>query len=78
MRPERMLDAGHATINFNTIVQSSVAAISFVFCNNGFDNTYEHNTIVKAPIGIANESSQDVIAGNRFYDVTTPTTTCHP
>jgi nitrous oxidase accessory protein len=64
------------TINSNTIVQSSVAAISFLHCNDGFDNTYEHNTIVNAPIGIANVSTQDVSGGNTFYDVTTPTTAC--
>ena len=68
--------SGGATINSNTIVQSSSAAISFTFCNAGLANTYKHNTIVGAPIGIANESSLDVIAGNNFYNVTTATTAC--
>jgi hypothetical protein len=64
------------TINSNTIVQSSVAAISFAICNNGSDNIYKHNTIVNAPVGIANISTSDVSSGNQFYDVTTPTTPC--
>jgi hypothetical protein len=67
---------GGATINSNTIVQSSTAAISFTFCNDGLANTYEHNTIVDAPVGIANESTQDVIAGNIFYNVPTTSTAC--
>jgi Right handed beta helix region len=67
---------GSVVIDSNTIVQSSVAAINFVICNNGAENNYKSNTIVGAPIGIENESPGDVIAGNNFYNVTTPTTPC--
>jgi parallel beta-helix repeat protein len=57
----------------NTIVQSSVAGID-VDCSSG--NVTENNTIVSAPVGIANVDSGDVIKRNAIYNVTASTTPC--
>jgi hypothetical protein len=67
-------DGGGETIGSNTIVQSTTAAID-LDCAQG-QRMAERNTIVSAPIGIANVPSGDAITGNSFYDVTTATTAC--
>jgi len=69
-------EGGTSVIDSNTIAQSNTVAINFVVCNDGNDYTYEHNTIVDAPIGIENEGRGDISSGNAFYNVATPTTTC--
>ncbi|MGA9529267.1 MAG: hypothetical protein WBS24_14225 [Terriglobales bacterium] len=63
---------GGAAITSNTIMQSSTVAIDL---DCGYA-TAEHNNISDAPKGIANIGLGDVVKGNIFSDVTTPTTTC--
>jgi hypothetical protein len=64
------------TIEGNTFVQSSVAAIDIPNCNDGVANIIKGNTFVGAPAGIVGLDRFDVLAGNNFYDVTSPTTAC--
>jgi hypothetical protein len=64
------------TIEGNTFVQSGVAAIDLGDGCNGITNTIKRNTFVGAPVGIAGVDGFAVLAGNNFYNVTTPTTGC--
>lgn len=64
---------GGLVIKSNSVVQSAVTAIELE-CNQY--STAEHNMISDAPVGIADIASGDIIKGNHFTDVTTPTTAC--
>ena len=66
---------GDALVKSNTIVESSIEAID-IDCS--AQVTAEKNTIVGAPIGIANVASGDTISGNLYHGVPTKTTMCAP
>jgi hypothetical protein len=67
---------GRAAVKSNSIVQSSIAAIDLDCALSTSDDIAKNNTIVGAPVGIANVGSGDAIAGNIFYNVPTATTLC--
>ncbi len=64
------------TIEGNTFIQSSVAAIDFGNCNDGVTHNIKENTFVGAPVGIEGVDRFAVLVGNNFYNVTSPTSTC--
>jgi hypothetical protein len=74
---EVVYSSNHDVISSNEIAQSSVEAISLPFCG-GFGGvaTVEDNRIVNAPVGISSVYSGDLISGNQFYGVATPTVAC--
>lgn len=68
------LGAG-AVVRSNTILQSSVEAID-LDCSE--DSKVVNNTIVGAPVGVADVNSGDIVKQNIFSGVATPTTACSP
>jgi hypothetical protein len=68
--------SNHDVISSNEIAQSSVEAISVACTPFNGSTTVENNKIINAPVGIAYVYSLDVVAGNQFYGVMTPTAAC--
>ena len=65
--------SGERIVKANAIVLSSTTAINLDCAD---QVVAENNQIFGAPVGIANISSEDILTGNTFFDVSTATSAC--